>query len=367
MPDTQERKVIVIMAGGSGTRLWPLSRKGMPKQFQAFLSRKTLLEETYDRARLVVPEQDIYISTGKQYRGHIQAILPHFPEARLIMEPEARGTASAIGLICAFFEATAPGTIVATIASDHAIENDEVFVSTLRFALDTIAGNADKLAVIGINPTVADTGLGYIKMGDAFAEDGQKNVFFVDEFKEKPDRKTAETYLADWKYLWNAGYFIFSSGTMLSWMREYAPELSHVMDNISTAMQKGDSAHIATLYHASPLEAIEPAIIEKLPVEARIVLPAAIKWSDIGTWGSLFDFLSRGEDKHNVFSERSVALASSGTIVHSNTNRIIATFGTKDLVIVDTGDALLVADRHASGDMKRLIEELKRRGLDDLL
>lgn len=367
MREMEKRQVIVIMAGGSGTRLWPLSRKVIPKQFQAFLSQKTLLEETYDRARIVVPEQDIYISTGERYRDSVRDILPDFPEERLIVEPEARGTASAIGLIYAFFEATAPGAVIATIASDHAIENDDVFVSALRLGLDTITRNTDKLAVIGINPTTADTGLGYIRMGDTFADDDREEIFFVDEFKEKPDRKTAESYIADWKYLWNAGYFIFSSDTMASWMCEYAPELSHAMDDIRDAMKRGDTDAIGDLYGKSPIEAIEPILIEKLPAKARIVIPAAIKWSDIGTWGSLFDFLTRKHDERNILSENSIDLDSSGTIVHSKADRVIATFGTKDLIIVDTDDALLIADRHKSGDMKRLIEELKRRGHDGLL
>jgi len=356
-----ENLAIVIMAGGSGTRLWPLSRKNTPKQFQSFVSEKTLLEETYDRAKQVVPEDRIFISSGEKYRDRIFELLPGVGEDRLLLEPSPRGTGPAIGLIAALLGTRLPGVTVATIASDHAIENDEAFIASLRLALETIATHTDKLAVIGINPTVADTGLGYIKMGGEFGGSGSDRIFFVDEFKEKPTRKVAEAYLADWQYLWNAGYFIFSTDAMLGWIDAYSPALSAILRDIQGGSPIGEA------YAGAENEAIEPIVVEKLPAESLIVVPAPIQWSYIGTWGSLFDFLAHRNGKKSFGLGRTVELESEGNLVYGNDKRTIAVFGVEDLVIVDTDDALLVTRRDRAADIKTLIAELKEQGHENLL
>lgn len=352
---------IVIMAGGSGTRLWPLSRKNSPKQFQSFVSEKTLLEETYDRARRIVPENRIFISSGEKHRDRIRTLLPGISDDQLLLEPSARGTGPAIGLIATILGDRLTGATIATIASDHAIENDEAFVAALRSGLETVARHPDKLAVVGINPTSPDTGLGYIRMGEEFANSGQERTFFADEFKEKPDQKTAEAYLADWRYLWNAGYFIFSADAMLGWISEYAPRLSEVLTSIGNGVADKDA------YDTVEVEAIEPIVVEKLPAESRIVVPAPIKWSDIGTWSSLFDFLKHRNRRDSFGLEKTIELESTGNLVYGNDKRTIALFGVDDLVIVDTDDALLVTSRERAADIKKLISELKDRGHEDLL
>ncbi|MEI7750352.1 MAG: sugar phosphate nucleotidyltransferase [Candidatus Moraniibacteriota bacterium] len=362
METRSENLAIVIMAGGSGTRLWPLSRKNTPKQFQSFVSDKTLLEETYDRARHIVPADRIFVSSVEKYRDRILDLLPGITEDRLLLEPSQKGTGPAIGLIATLLETRLPGATIATIASDHAIENGEAFVSSLRLAMETITKNPDKLAVIGINPTVADTGLGYIRMGEEFGDNtGSERIFFVDAFKEKPDRKTAETYLADWQYLWNAGYFIFSAESMLGWIAEHSPDLSDILQEIKSG------APIEASYAKAENEAIEPIIVEKLPTMSRIVIPSPIQWSDIGTWGSLFDFLAHRNGEKSFGLGRTVELESSGNLVYGSENRTIAVFGVDDLVIVDTDDALLVTRRDRAADIKTLIAELKRQGREDLL
>jgi mannose-1-phosphate guanylyltransferase/mannose-6-phosphate isomerase len=352
---------IVIVAGGSGTRLWPLSRKESPKQFQSFVSDKTLLEETYDRAKQVVPEECIFISSGEKYRDRIASLLPGIPKERLLLEPSARGTGPAIGLIAAVLGKRFPGITVATIASDHAIENEGAFVSSLRLALETVSTHMDKLAIIGINPTAPDTGLGYIKMGSEFSESGSDRLFFVDAFKEKPDRKAAETYLADWRYLWNAGYFIFSADSMLRWIATYAPKLSSILEEIT------DGASISETYEQAENEPIDTMLVEKLPSTSLIVVPAPIKWSDIGTWGSLYDFLKHRNGRDSFGQGQTIELESSGNLVYGSDKRTIAVFGVDDLVIVDTPDALLVTRRDRAADIKTLITELKDRGREDLL
>lgn len=361
--------VIVIMAGGSGTRLWPLSRKSHPKQFHAFLSDKTLLEETYARAKSIVPEASIFISTNESYRGRILDIFPNFPQERLILEPFPKGTAPAIGLVSAVIEATLPGAVVATIASDHAIENEDAFTTAIRTAFSAVERNRGNLVVVGINPTSPDTGLGYIRMGERCPGSDTEEAFFVDEFKEKPDRVTAESYLSDWRYLWNAGYFIFSTETMLGWIDTYAPELAKMTGAVSRLAKKDMLSREALVdtYEYAPAEAIEPLIVEKLPAASRIVVPAPIRWSDIGSWSSLYEFFRARHGKESVLSGDCIEYDGRGNLIYGTKKRTITTFGVKDLVIVDTNDALLIADRRQSGDIKKLIDELKRKDRHDLL
>lgn len=361
METTQDNFVIVIIAGGLGTRLWPLSRRNSPKQFRSFVSEKTLLEETYDRAKKIVPEDRIFVSSSEKYRDRIKDLLPGISEERFLLEPSARGTGPAIGLIATTLRKKLPGATIATIASDHAIENDQAFVDALRSGLETIARHPDKLAVIGINPTSPDTGLGYIRMGKEFTNSGRERTFYVDEFREKPDRQTAETYLADWRYLWNAGYFIFSADTMLEWIRTYVPKLSEILGRISA----GES--IETTFLQAENDAIEPIVVEKLPPEARIVVPAPIQWSDIGTWKSLFDFLAHRNGGKSFLYGNVIELEGSGNLAYGNEKKTIALFGVDDLVIVDTDDALLVTRRDRADDIKTLISELKSREREDLL
>lgn len=357
-PETEA--AVVIMAGGSGTRLWPLSRKDSPKQFQSFVSEKTLLEETYDRAKSIVPEERIFISSTEKYRDRILGLIPGMTQDRLLLEPSPQGTGPAIGLVAAILGKRFPGVIVATIASDHAIENEDVFIASLRSAISAVATHRDKLAIIGINPVTPDTGLGYVRMGSEFSGNGPGRIFFVDSFKEKPDRKTAETYLADWRYLWNAGYFIFSTDTMLGWIGEYSPKLSGILD----AIQNGASETQA--YAQADNEPIDTMLVERLPVESRLVVPAPIQWSDIGTWGSLYDFLSHENGKDSILQGDTVEVEGTRNLVYGG-KRVITLFGVDDLVVIDTDDALLVTRRDRAADIKTLIAELKDRGREDLL
>lgn len=352
---------IVIMAGGTGTRLWPLSRKEKPKQFQAFTSEKTMIQETFFRVSQVVPVENIFVSTTKNAATLVLEQLPEMRDERLILEPESRNTAPAIALVAATIEVLDPLAIVATIASDHAIENNDEFTLTITAALEVAESNPDKLVTVGISPTRPDTGLGYIKMGTAFTTIKSKQVFLVDTFKEKPDQKTAEKYITDWQYLWNAGYFIFSAKTFATWTKEFAPALHDIMEEIIRHKNEGtlDEQTLTTLYAQTIAEPIEPLIVEKLSSDKRLVVPSTLKWSDVGNWQTLYEFLHEKSGDQSIVSGHHIDVGSKNLLVHGS-ERLIATIGVEDLIIVDTPDALLVARRdHVSGDIKKLIEKLK--------
>lgn len=360
---------IVIMAGGSGTRLWPLSRKSKPKQFQSFVSEKTMIEETYDRVKNLVPDSHIFVSTTADYQPLVQEILPQISQNNIIVEPEARNTAPAIALVSTTIASIDNKAVVATIASDHAIENEDEFRATILAALSTVSTHPDKLVTIGINPTKPDTGLGYIEMGQEFSTTLERQIFEVKTFKEKPDAATAELYLRSFNYLWNAGYFIFSVTAFSEWTKTFAPTLHAVMSEIAAAKKSGilTSEVLTSLYAKAESVPIEPLIVEKLSADKRLVIPSPLKWSDVGSWGTLHEFLSEKSGDHSVIHGNHVDLDSKNIFVHGH-DRLVATLGIEDLVIIDTPDALLVARRdRVSGDIKKLVEKLKDQGHSNLL
>lgn len=351
---------IVIMAGGSGTRLWPLSRKAHPKQFQRLTSDRTLLQETFARALLVCPAERIYVCTAAPYRELVTAQLPEIAEANILIEPEARNTAPAIAFAAGLIRERDSEAVVATIASDHAIHNPEAFAESLKMAFSSVSSHREKLAIVGINPTRPDTGLGYIRMGAEFpAEEGER-IFLAEDFKEKPDRKTAENYIADWRYLWNAGYFIFCAETFADWTEKYAPELHTAIRSIVEFAASGADAaeRIAELYASIPKEAVEPLIVEKLQPNERLVIPAPLRWSDVGNWSTLFDFLSE-KMKTDVVSTGKLVDLGSERVLALDEGKLIVTLGLEDVIIVDTKDALLVASRDkVEGEMKELLKKV---------
>lgn len=351
----------VIMAGGTGSRLWPLSRKSRPKQFHAFLGGKTLLQETYDRLAAVLLPEHIFISTGTSYVGLIRDNLPTFPESNIILEPEARNTGPAISLAALTISARHPEAIIATIASDHAVKNPEEFQATLLAAFESVEARPDTLVTVGINPTRPDTGFGYIRLGAEWKTVHEKRVFVAEEFKEKPDLATAEEYLRSFDYLWNAGYFIFRAGSIKEWLADFAPALLGSLQSLVERSLAGklDDTDFAREYGALENIAFDYLIVERLPKESRLVIPSPLEWSDVGNWQTLYEFLSEHSGETSVIHGEHLGLDSRRLFIQGE-KRLIATIGVEDLVIVDTPDALLVARRdQAATAVKEIIEKLK--------
>lgn len=358
-----ENRAIVIMAGGTGTRLWPLSRESTPKQFQALVSDQTLLRETFDRVRHLVPAGQVFVCTGGAFVEKVLTILPELGREHIIIEPTPRGTCSAIALSAHMLTRRNPDIIIATIASDHAIENPEELSASLLSAFAGVDADEEKIITIGIHPTTPDTGMGYIKMGAELGLFEGKKAYIIDEFKEKPDAETAERYLASFEYLWNAGYFIFSGKQLLSWVRQFVPETADIIETFSFPLSETNTEK----YTTCPNDPIDTAIIERLPADSRIVIPSKLIWSDIGSFDTLFSFLKHKSHAESIFQGNTIALSSEKNFVHTSKEKLVALVGVHNLIVVETADALLILHKDEASKMKELIATLKKEGKEKYL
>lgn len=346
---------IAILAGGAGTRLWPQSRESRPKQLLALSGDKTMIRETVDRVRPLVSPDDIYVVTAARYLRPTAAQLPDLPRANLIGEPCGRGSAAAIGL-AVIQVADDPGCVVASLHSDHFIARPEAFRAALVAAAEV--AKEGYLVTLGIKPTSPHTGLGYIQRGAPLGEYHGHTVYRLNRFVEKPDQATAAAYLASGEYDWNGGYFIGLARTFLEEFARHMPELANTLFTLQAA--RGSRAYKSLLAQLWPKLAnvpIDYGIMEK--TDRGAVIPVDIGWSDIGDWSVLATLLP-GDSAGNVVQGDHLGLDTEGCLIYSN-KRLVATIGLRDLVIVDTGDALLICPKSRSQEVKRVVEQLKEK------
>ena len=341
----------IILAGGSGTRLWPVSRYGLPKQFIKLNGGKSLLCQTVERLAAVVPLHDIYVITNEDYRFHVQADLRSVSptiENNMILEPVGRNTAPAIALVMKYCQEKlkcAKDEVIFICPSDHIIEPVEKFARYARQA--EVAAKAGSIVTFGVKPSRPETGYGYIKKGGKAPGNG--GVCKVEKFAEKPDLKTAEKYLAAGDYYWNSGMFAFTIGTMQAEFKAYAPEILRRM-GVPLAKMTAEFKNMPSI-------SIDYAVMEKSRKAA--VLPIDILWSDVGSWDSL-DEVIKPDGDGNVKVGDIISLDTKRTIVMGE-KRLISTIGLKDLIIIDTTDALLVARRGQAQRVKEVVDMLKER------
>lgn len=346
---------IVIVAGGSGTRLWPVSREKSPKQFHKLTSDKSLLEETYDRIKDLTEKENIYISLGPNAVEETKKQLQEIPDENYIIEPQGKNTAPAIALITAKIFKKDPQAIIATIAADHTVKKISNYKETLLEAAHFIDRNPEYLLTIGIQPDSAHTGYGYIKLGRKF---DLEKAHEVEEFVEKPNEETAQKYVESGKYLWNAGYFIFRADKMIEMFANYAPEIYSGLKEILQAIDTEDEKKIIEkAFEEFPKVPIDTAIAEK--AEKVAVIPADLGWSDIGSWSSLFDLLEKEDG--NVHRGHHVGIDDKNCLFFAQ-DKLLATVGLEDIVIVDTPDVTLVCKKDKAQEIKKLIEKLKDQG-----
>lgn len=360
-----------ILAGGSGTRLWPLSTQETPKQFLRLMSERTMLQETVERvAPLVAPDQ-MYVVTFEQYRQAVAAQLPALPADHILAEPLGRGTAVSIGLAATLIAAREPSAIMASFHADAAIADVEGFRRALVFA-EQVAREG-YLVTLGITPTYAETGYGYIQAGQPLATSGEMTAYSVSRFVEKPKREVAEDYLRAGSYSWNSGIFVWRVDRILEEMRRHVPQIASVLDEIGAAARQTGGRMAAqvelVMQHAwqrlTENVTIDFGIMER--ADRIAVIPVSIGWNDIGSWAQVAT-LHPCDDSGNTIigleSHQHLSVQTGDTLVFSTTGRRIATAGVEGLVIVDTPDGVLVCSKEHAQLVKELAEQAKQRQKD---
>lgn len=350
----------VIMAGGGGTRLWPVSRKGRPKQLLPLLGEETLFQETVKRLEGLFDPAHILVVTVAEQAREMQQQAPEIPVENYLIEPAPRGTASVVGLAATLLHQRDPQAMMAILTADHFIRNRDLFHYLLRAAFD--AAEKDYLVTLGITPTFPSTAYGYIQQGQQLPGDFKYPTYEVKKFVEKPDEKTAQQLLRMGNHSWNSGMFVWKAERILAEFRRQMPALSAALEQIAAAPDGPPRATVIEgLWYDLKVETIDYGIMENAGGVA--VLPAGgLGWSDVGSWDSLFEVLLPDMDGNIATNGKHLALDTHNTLVYGapNSERLVVTIGVDETVIIDSGDVLLVCKADQSQKVRDVVEHLRK-------
>jgi mannose-1-phosphate guanylyltransferase len=352
---------IIILAGGGGTRLWPMSREDRPKQFCKLTSEKTILEETLDRFQNW-PKEKIYIATTKPLVKNLKETLPDFPEKNIIIEPSKRDTAPAMGYAALKLSLEDENEPIAFIPSDHYIGQVDKFIKAIQKAEEVI-NETGKLLDISIHPSNPNTALGYTKVGKKVLEKEGVEFYQFEGHTEKPDFKTAQKYLEDGNYLWHANYYMWSPKLFLEAYEKHSSKIYEDLMKIKEAIKNGDESKVEDIYNKMEKISIDYAIMEKMSSENVLIIKGDFDWKDIGAWDTLHEnLMTKTDEKRNLVRGERLNIDTANSIIYGENEKLIATVGLDDVVIIDTKDALLVCSKSKAQDVKKVIDELKIRG-----
>ena len=346
---------ILILAGGVGTRLWPMSRAKLPKQFQKLVGAKTLFELAVARAKKLTAAKNIFVATNSQFTKIVKKQAPAIPAKNIFGEPAFRDTATCLGFAAAILESRNPGGVFAVIYADHLIRNEKTFVAKIRAAAEI--ADSKKIAIVEVESEFPATQFGWVEIARELPPVRGEPVFELKKFVEKPDAARARKFHRSKKYFWNTGLFVWRSDFLLAQFREFLPATHRRLEKMSAS---NFSAKIVEKeYSACEKISVDFAILEKVPAREIAILSAKLGWSDVGTWESLKNELS--VDSENLVENDFAAVESSGNFVKTASKKFVALVGVQNLIVVETADALLICEKSKSGEVKKVVQKLESR------
>ncbi len=352
----------VILAGGSGTRFWPASRRRRPKHLlDGIFGSGTLLQRTVERIKPLIPAERTYIFTNTLLKQPIAKLLPQIASRQIVAEPAARNTAPSLGLAAHEILRRDAQGIMVVLPSDHLITKPAVFRSVIRAAVEagSIGGRS---VLIGLKPSSGHTGFGYIRQGDEIPPVAGHRIFRVRSFVEKPSADVAAQYVVSGEYLWNGGMFVWRASTLLANLARFKPRIARALDRIAAGGGANSTSPMGRIYPKIEKISVDYAVAER--ADEVYVIPANLGWSDVGSWSEVYALRSKDKDQ-NVRPPRSLCYGSQGNLIVSG--KFVAAVDVQDLVIIETADAILVANRNRAQDVGKAVVQLEKKGWKDLL
>jgi mannose-1-phosphate guanylyltransferase len=347
----------VIIAGGRGTRFWPLSRNTRPKHLLAITGGFPLLRQTLDRILPLVGAERVLVVTTKDQAAEVKSLVADVPPGNILVEPAGRNTAPAIALAAAHVLDRAEDAVMVVLPADHIVSPDKNFLSDLRDGAE-LARSSGRFVTLGVRPTRPETGYGYIEVGEKLG----KKAFAIASFNEKPNRKKARDYIGSGRYLWNSGMFVFPAGRLMEKIKTHVPALYTAWETYRSGGRTPQD--VEKFYSGLEPASIDFAIMEKCAADSA-VLNASFEWSDVGSWEAIDELWAADASGNRSNDCVVVALASKGNTVVSR--KLVALLGVENLIVVETNDAILVCAKDRAQEIKSLVGEMERRGLDEYL
>jgi mannose-1-phosphate guanylyltransferase len=348
----------VLMAGGKGERFWPKSRTNLPKQFLNISGKKSMIQQSIQRLERFIPIEDIFVVTNRLYAELIHAQIPHLPLENIIIEPVGRNTAPCIGVASLIIEQRYSESVMIVLPSDHIIADELEFIEILRTAAE-VAVSEQGIVTLGITPSYPETGYGYIERTNDQLFIRNQEVYKVNRFVEKPDKETAERYLASGNFYWNSGIFIWKTAVIRKHIQEFLPEMHEILETMKLGMADREiNEVIQAEFSRMPDQSIDYGIMEK--ASDLYVIPCKLGWDDVGSWTALERISERDENGNVIKGDNILNIDTRRCIIEGN-GKLIATLGVEDLIIVDTEDVTLICSKDKAQEVKTLIQELRNQ------